>query len=100
MSATTRSSIQAWTMNAEYTTPGSLCRKIRLNGSNAAVIVMRNLGDMPAGAIRDAELVHGHAITDSLRLASLTVAVFPREQSIDGDAVIPSGPSAAFPQTT
>ncbi len=63
-------------------------------------IVMRNLGDMAVCAIRETELSLGYAITDSLRLASLTVAVFPRERPIDVDTGLPSGSLGATSRTT
>ena len=51
---------------------------------SSAGIVMRTLGDLPVGALAEAELALGYAITDSTRLASLTVAVFPRHSPIPG----------------
>ena len=50
---------------------------------SSAGIVMRNLGDMPVGSVREAELSLPYPITDSLQLDSLTVAVFPRQHAID-----------------
>ena len=57
-------------------------------------IVMGNLGDMAVCAVREIELSLGYAITDSVRLAALTVAVFPRERPIDADTRPPSGSAA------
>lgn len=50
---------------------------------SSAGIVMRNLGDMPVGSVREAELSLPYPIFDTLRLASLSVAVFPREHAIE-----------------
>ena len=51
---------------------------------SSAGIVMRNLGDLTVGGLAEAELALGYAITDSIRLAALSVAVFPRHAPIPG----------------
>jgi len=52
---------------------------------SSAGIVMRSLGDMPATSLKSTTLALGYAITDSIRLGALTVAVFTRSADIDAD---------------
>lgn len=55
----------------------------------SAGIVMHHLGDLAPGEVRSAELVLGYAITDSLRLGSLALAVFPRNHAIEREVSQP-----------
>jgi hypothetical protein len=48
-------------------------------------IVMQHLGDLTPGSEAEAELALEYSISDVLRLGSLTVAVFPRDQAINCD---------------
>ncbi len=50
-----------------------------------AGIVTRNLGDMPPASIKSTTLVLTYAISDSLRLGALTVAVFVRAHAAEED---------------
>jgi hypothetical protein len=52
---------------------------------SSAGIVMRSLGDMPSTSIKSTTLSLTYAITDSIRLGALTVAVFTRSADIDAD---------------
>jgi hypothetical protein len=52
---------------------------------SSAGIVMRSLGDMPPTSIKSTTLALTYAITDSIRLGALTVAVFTRSVDIDAD---------------
>ena len=51
----------------------------------SAGIVMRHLGDMPPASIRSTTLTLTYAISDSIRLGALTVAVFTRTHPIEAD---------------
>ncbi|HEU5218540.1 MAG TPA: hypothetical protein VFU23_07765 [Gemmatimonadales bacterium] len=56
--------------------------------SGSAGIAMRHLGDMPPASIKSTTLALTYAITDSIRLGALTVAVFTRTHpDDDGDGV-------------
>ena len=48
-------------------------------------IVLRSLGDMPPASIKATTLVLPYAISDTLRLGALNVAVFSRTKPIDID---------------
>jgi hypothetical protein len=51
----------------------------------SAGIVMRHLGDMPPATVRSTTLALTYAITDTVRLGALTVAVFTRNRPIEED---------------
>ena len=51
----------------------------------SAGIVMRHLGDMPPASIKSTTLALAYAITDTVRLGALTVAVFTRNHPIEED---------------
>jgi hypothetical protein len=51
--------------------------------SSSAGIVMRHLGDMPPASIKSTTLALTYAITDTIRLGALTVAVFTRNHPMD-----------------
>ncbi|NOT06657.1 MAG: hypothetical protein HOP28_00470 [Gemmatimonadales bacterium] len=46
-------------------------------------VTMKHLGHLAPGGSCEAELTLRYAIVDSLRLAALTIAAFPRAQAID-----------------
>ncbi len=48
-------------------------------------IVMRHLGDMPPASIKSTTLALTYAISDTIRLSALTVAVFTRSHPIDDE---------------
>lgn len=61
----------------------------------SAGIVMRSMGDMPPASIKSTTLALTYAITDTLRLGALTVAVFTRNSPIEEDDGVRR--SAAWP---
>lgn len=63
---------------------------------SSAGIAMRSLGDMPPASIKSTTLALTYAITDTVRLGALTVALFTRSSDIDADDGVRR--SAALPE--
>lgn len=63
----------------------------------SAGVVLRHLGDMPPASIKSTTLALTYAITDSIRLGALTVAVFTRTHPIDDEDGVRR--SSAWPET-
>lgn len=92
-----RTSVRAHVLNSGTSTAHNVTIALA-DGSEpgSSGIVMRHLGDMPPASIKSTTLELTYAITDSLRLAALTVAVYTRNHPIDEDGQIRR--SAAWPE--
>jgi hypothetical protein len=92
-----RTSVRVHVLNSGTTSAKNVSVTLTDGSERSSVAsVTRSLGDMPPTSIKSTTLALTYAITDSVRLGSLTIAVFTRSSELVADDGIRR--SAAVPE--